>query len=397
MKKKLRQLRKDISAQKAGCVGCSAPSVAGAAALLAIALVAGPAQAQNNPKYVIDEDCQSFDIAANNAIVYAVPRIKHIKRLIVERDDIMIATGGKIRKVVDAEKFLPAPAASGYTVDSLAWAPDSRHFAANLTLERPPAGYEQAVARQKKEEQERSRDAQDEALLSSVGAGKVVALFDDDGHEIKVAGSKSRFIENATNGTWLADGSTVAYLTGGGPYSIMRVRPSDGQSTSLFEGHTFDAVTWDAPRNRAFAVGENLSLRGQLTLVELDLLHETVTEIARLENYKGALSLSPSGTKIGFFEDGDTIEVIDIAHPSRPLRTRAGLGRFEWSHDERRVLLKRGPEEESNDLVWVGLRDDSFEPALHDLTFHNFQIAPDGSTLAVTEPGKRALKVYPLE
>ena len=61
------------------------------------------------------------------------------------------------------------------------------------------------------------------------------------------------------------------------------------------------------------------------------------------------------------------------------------------------MLLKRGPEDRSNDLVWVGLRDDSFVPALHDLAFRNFQIAPDGAFLAVTEPGKRALKVYPLE
>jgi dipeptidyl aminopeptidase/acylaminoacyl peptidase len=364
----------------------------------AMALLSFAAKAQDNPKFVIDEDCQTFDISADHAIVYAVPRLKRVKRLVIERDDILIATdSGKTRKVVDADKFMPIPPPAGYTVDSLAWSPDGRRFAADLTLQQPPPGYEEQVAKDKKKEQERSRDAQDEALLASVGGGKAVALFDDDGHEIKAAGSKTRFIENATNGTWLADGSTVVYLTGGGPYSIMRVRPSDGQTTSLFEGHTFDAVIWDAPKNRAFAVGQNLSLRGRLTLVQLDLLHETVTEIARLENYKGALSLSPSGAKIAFFEDGDTIEVIDIANPSKPLRTRAGLGRFEWGRDERRVLLKRGPEDRSNDLVWVGLRDDSFVPALHDLAFRNFQIAPDGAFLAVTEPGKRALKVYPLE
>jgi hypothetical protein len=365
-----------------------------------MALLPFAARAQDNPKFVIDEDCQAFDISADNSIVYAVPRLKRVKKLIVERDDISIATGpGKTRKVVDADKFMPIPPPNGYTVDALAWAPDGQHFAADLTLQQPPPGYEEQVARDKKKEKDNDReiDAQEEASLASVGGGKVVALFDSEGREIKVAGSKTRFIENAANGTWLADGSSVVYLTAGGPYTITRVRPSDGQATTLFEGHTFDAVIWDARHNRAFAVGSNLSLRGQLTLVQLDLIHESVTEIAKLDDYKGALSLSPSGTKIGYFEDGDTIEVIDLANPSKRLRARAGFGRFEWSRDERRVLLKRGPEERSNDLVWVGLNDDSFVPALHDLSFRNFHIAPDGESVAVTVPGKRVLKVYPLE
>jgi hypothetical protein len=357
------------------------------------------ARAQDNPKLVIDEDCQAFDIAADNSIVYAVPRLKRVKKLIVERDDIWIATGpGKTRKIVEPDKFMPIPPPAGYVVNSLAWAPDGQHIAADLTLTQPPPGYEEQVANDKKKEKDGSIDAtQENASLASVGGGKVVALFDGEGREIKVAGSKTRFIENAANGTWLADGSSVVYLTPGGPYAITRVRPSDGKTTALFEGHTFDEVIWDARHNRAFAVGSNLSLRGQLTLVQLDLVHEGVTEIARLDNYRGALSLSPSGKKIGFFEDGDTIEVIDIANPSKRLHARAGFGRFEWSRDERRVLLKRGPEDRSNDLVWVGLDDDSFVPALHGLAFREFRIAPDMESLAVTVPGKRALKVYPVQ
>ena len=368
------------------------------AIVLASFLLVSSARAQDNPKFIIDEDCQSFDIAADNSIVYAVPKIKRIKRLLLERDEISIANpAGKTRKIIDPDKFMPIPPPAGYTVDSLAWAPDSHHIAANLTLQQPPPGYDVEVAKEKKKENDRPADAQEEAPLASVGGGKVVALLDDDGREIKVSGSKTRFIENATNGTWLADGSSVVYLSASGPYTIMRVRPSDGQSTALFEGHTFDEVIWDAPRNRAFAVGQNLSLRGRLTLVQLDLIHETVTEIATLDSYRGGLSLSPSGKKIGFFEDGDTIEVIDIANPSKPMRTRAGFGRFGWSRDERRVLLKRGPDDRSNDLVWVGLYDDSFVPVLHDLAFRNFAISPDQSSLAVTIPGKRTLKIYPLE
>jgi hypothetical protein len=366
--------------------------LAAIAATVIFSLHAPAVQAQDNPKLVIDEDCQAFDISANNSIVYAVPRLKRVKKLIIERDEIAIATGpGKGKRIVDVDKFMPVPPPAGYMVDSLAWAPDGQHIAAGLTLQQPPPDYHEHI--KKKGEEDRSDDAD----VFSVGGRKAIALFDDNGAEIKVAGSKTRFIEDATNPTWLADGQSVVYLSLGPPYSITRVRPADGQTTPLFEGHTFDVVIWDAPRNRAFAVTQNLSLRGQLTLLELDLLHESVREIASLENYKGSLALSPSGKKIGYFEDGDTIDVIDVDNPSKRSSVRAGLGRFEWGRDERRVLLKRGPPDQSNDLVWVGLYEDSFVPALHDLEFRDFQIAPDGGSLAVTVPGKRALKLYPLE
>jgi hypothetical protein len=359
----------------------------------AISLLHAPvAKAQDNPKMVIDADCQSFDISANNEIVFAVPKLKRIKKLIIERDEIDVATGpNKGRRLVDADKFMPTTTQSGYVVNSLAWAPDGRHIAASITLQEPPPDYHVHI--KKKGEEDRSDDAD----VFSVGGRKAVVLFDADGNEVKVAGSKDRFIQDATDATWLADGQTVVYLSLGPPYTITRVRPSDGQTTQLFEGHTFDTVVWDAPRNRAFAVSQNLSLRGRLTVLELDLTHEAVTEIATIDSFSGSLAVSKSGKKIGFFEDGDTIEVIDIANPTKRLKVNAGLGIFEWGTDDDRVLVKRGPPEESNDLVWVGLNDDSFTPVLHDLEFHTFQIAPNGESLAVTVPGKRVLKVYSLE
>jgi hypothetical protein len=371
------------------------PSLLAAVAVGAVLFLYSPAlRAQDNPKLVIDEDCQAFDIAPNNAIVYAVPRIKRIKKLIIERDDISIATDrGQTKRIVEADKFMPIPPPAGYVVNSLVWSPDGQRIAVNLTLQQPPPGYEATTGKDKDKNKE--EDRQDDAPTASVGGGKAIALLDADGREIRVAGSQTRFIENATSAAWLADGVTVVYLTGA-PLQIARVRPSDGKTGTLFEGHGFNAVVWDASRNRAFAIGENLSVRGGLVLVALDLVRETVTQIAQIENYQGALSLSPSGKKIAFFENGDTIEVIDIANPSKPLRVRAGFGIFQWSRDERRVLLKRGPEERSNILVWVGLYDGSFVPALHDLVFHAFDIAPDGESLAITEPGKRVLKAYPL-
>ena len=68
------------------------------------------AYAQDNPQLVIDEDCQAFDISADNAVVCAVPHLKSVKRLVIERDDILVATGpGKAKRIVEADKFMPFP------------------------------------------------------------------------------------------------------------------------------------------------------------------------------------------------------------------------------------------------------------------------------------------------
>jgi len=363
--------------------------------IAAVLLRPAPLLAQDAPKFIIDEDCAAFDIAPDNSIVYAVSHIKGVKRLVIEHDDIWVASGpGKTRKIVEADKFMPIPPPQGFKVDSLAWSPDGQRIAMNMTLQLPPPGWDDKNNKKKGD----LDDSADAPPLAGIGGGRALALLDADGHEIKVAGSKTRFIEGAVDGTWLADGASVVYLSPGPPYTITRVRPSDGQTTALFGGHTFTMVIWDAKRNRAVAVGDNLSLLGRLALVQLDLLHETVTEITNLDNYQSSLSLSPSGTKVGYFEDGDTIDVVDLLHPTdKPLRVRAGFGRFGWSRDEKRILLKRGSDDRSNILLWVGLHDDTFASILHDLQFRDFQIAPDGQTIAVTIPGKRVLKVYALQ
>ena len=352
--------------------------------------------AQDAPKLMIDEDCQAFNIAPDNSIAYAVSHIKGVKRLVIERDDVWVASGpGRTRKILDANIFMPMPPPQGFRVDSLSWSPDSQRIAMITTLIQPPPGWEDKNAKKKGD----LGDDEDENAppIQGVGGGRVLVLLDSEGHEIKVANSKTRFIEGAVDGTWLADGKTVVYLTGGPPYSMFRVTPADGKVTPLYDGHTFQAVVWDAKRNRAFAVSDSLSITAHLAIVRLDLLREAIAPVSDIDTYQAGLSLSPSGTKIGYFEDGDTIEVIDMQNGGRPIRVRAGQGRFGWSRDERKVLLKRGPEDHSNILLWVGLHDDSFSSILHDLQFRDFQIAPDGQSIAVTIPGKRALKVYPLQ
>lgn len=324
--------------------------------------------------------------------------MKRVKKVIIERDDVSTADlGGKVKPIIERDKFMPVPPPVTYIVNSLAWSPDGRRLAMTMTTLSP----ENPFADDEEDEDYRLRhpedddDTQKKPSLPPSGK-KVVALIDDDGHEIKVSGSKTRFIEGASNGAWLADGQTAVYLSGAGPYKIMRVQPSIGQSSVLFEGHTFDTVVWDTPHNQAFAISQNLSLSGKQALLQLDLAHEGVREVMRLPNYQSGLTLSASGKKVGFFIDGDTIEVHDVANPTVYSRVRTGPGKFEFSRDDQRILLKRGTPDKSGTLVWVGLSDNSFAQILHGLEFHDFEITPDGENIIVMDPGKGLLKVYPL-
>jgi hypothetical protein len=351
--------------------------------------------AQDKPSAIIPADVSAFAVSQNNRIVFSVPHLKRVKKVMIERDDITVSDfSGHEKNIVEPDKFMPVPPPVSYIVNGLTWSPDGRRIAATMTTIPAPGTEKES----EDNDDERSRDNDDVARKLSLppNGTRVLALLDDDGHEIRVSGSKARFIEQASMGAWLADDQTAVYLMGAGPYKIARVKPADGQVTTLFEGHSFDSVVWDTPRNQAFAVGTNLSLSGKTALVQLDLVHEGVREIARLPNFQGQLTLSASGKTLGYFADGDTIEVRDLANPLTPIRVRTGPGKFEFSRDDRRILLKRGPVDKSGDLVWVGLRDDSWNPILHDLEFHNFEIAPEGQAIIVMDPGKNVLKVYPL-
>jgi len=367
--------------------------------VLALAVAAAAAlplvlQAQDRPSATIVEDSSAFAVSPTNRIVYSVPHMKRVQHVIIERDDVSVADlSGKGKIIVERDKFMPVPPPVTYIVNGLVWAPDGRHIAITMTTI-SAEGDEKGSDDDDDNNGNPQQNSQRIAMPSN--GKKVVALLDDEGHEIKVGGSKTRFIENASNGAWLADGQTAVYLTGIGPYKIVRVRLSDGQSSTLFEDHTFDSVVWDAARNQAFAVSQNLSISGRTALMQLDLIHEGVHEITRLPNFQGQLTVSASGKKVGYFMDGDTIEVRELASPVKFVRVRTGPGKFEFSHDDQRILLKRGPVDKSGSLVWVGLSDNSFVPILHGLEFHDFEITPDGNTVIVMDPGKGILKIYPL-
>lgn len=355
-------------------------------AIVAAPLLSSRLPAQEKPAMMINEDVQAFAISQDNRIVYAVQRMRKVKKVRLERDDMWISTSdGKQKKIVDGEQFFADPLLN-YQVQSFAWSQGGHRIAIMMTTA----------------EMVQPRGTRDEQLDEEQPVRGLVAvcLMEDDGRQIPIQGKKDGLLDDAFNATWIDDGNTLLYLTKTGAdfWQINSLRPADGKSKTLFSGHTFAAVVWDTKHNQAFAVEESTTIIAPPTLVKLDLVHETRTRIAPLDAFAGNLTLSPSASKVGYFRDGDTLEVRDVVNPAAPpIQVRVAIGMFDWSRDERRILLKRGDPQRSSNLVWIGLYDGQFVPLLHDLEFHDFAISPDGEFVAVTEPGKRSLMLYHLQ
>jgi hypothetical protein len=351
---------------------------------------------------MFDQDVQAFAISQDNHVVYAVERMKRIKKLIVEHDDFWVGElDGKKKKIIDGDKFTPIPSTPdeepsdpgdakhpplphqhSYQVDTLTWSPDSRRIVVKMDTSElaQPRG---SIVQQLDEQQ-------------TVRPNTILYLMDANGQEISIAGSKTATLSDAFNAAWLADGVTLVYLsrTTGGLSQINALTPADGKKRVLFDGFTFEAVAWDTKRNQAFAIEENTRLVGRPKIMQLNLKEERVTELGTVEEYAGFLTVAPSAKKLAYFKNGDTLEVRDIVGKARPVIVRVAIGEFQWSQDEQHILLKRGQPQASNNLVWVGVYNGVFEPFFHGLQFHSFAIAPDGETVGVTEPGKRALVIY---
>jgi hypothetical protein len=357
-----------------------ATAIAGAALLLPFL-----ALGQSKALMTIEEDVQAFSIAPDNTIAFATQRIKRIKKAYVEHDDFWMADpGGHHKKIIDGDKFMPTDKQLSYQVESLTWSPNSQKLIVKMDTSEiaQPQG---TVVMQLDTQQ-------------TVRPNTVLYLMDREGHEIPIKGAKEQTIENAYNGAWSADSSTLLYMTkpSGTFGEITTLRPEEGTTKKLFEGITFRALVWDTPRNHAFAIMESLKTLGVPKMVELDLKNQTIRELFSVDAFAGYLSVSPSGNKIAYFRDGDTLEVHDLTSKQKPATVRVAIGEFGWSKDELSVLLKRGDPQQSGDLLWVGLYSGQFDPFFHSLEFHAFQLAPDGNTVAVTQPGRRALSLYPL-
>jgi hypothetical protein len=358
-------------------------------------------RAQDNPSFRIEEDITRFAYSTGGRIAFATRHIFSVKKFQMQRDDIWISEpDGKKHRILLGEKFVRGSGAFSYTVRGLRWSPDGSKLTAEL-------GTSEVI-----------NDAGETQL------GVMTLLLDDTGKEIKIEGADS-VIVGASNAAWLADGATVAYLTeqkrgsaanpSSNPppskiFTMNRVKPFAGGGDAIFQGRLFSAVAWNTKQNLCVAIEGGQNMTEPPRLVVLDLLHETSRPLGTLESYVGGLVISPSGRSVAYWITMEQLELRDLANPNRLARVRVGPGSLAWSADEARVLVKRGPAPRSSDLVWVRLppmvvvatgatptvADVVPESILHGLQFRLFDISPGGKSLAVVEPGKRNLLVYPL-
>jgi dipeptidyl aminopeptidase/acylaminoacyl peptidase len=351
-----------------------------------------PVRAQDSPLQTIDEEITAFAYAPDGRIVYSVRHILKTKLYDLQRDDIWLQdAGGKRRRFLQGEKLVHGNAPFSYSVDSFRWSPDGHMILAQLDTI--------FVV----DDSGNTRDA------------KMALLFDDAGKQIRIADSKE-FLFDATAAAWLADNATIAYLAEAVKphllYGIVSLRFAAGRSGSVFAGRTFVDADWIPKSSTAIAVERDRSFSGPPRLQRLDLVKEIDIELATLDGYSGGISVSPSGAKVAYYLDHEVLEIRDLTAPSRIARVRVGLGAFQWSPDEKRILLKRAPQKKSGDLVWIDIPpfvdetvvkkneipvdQPALTPILHGLTFRDLQISPDGRFLAVVQTGKRNLLVFPL-
>jgi hypothetical protein len=370
----------------------SSRNVAGLLCAVFVCLSIRPARAQNldKPLQSIDEDITAFAFAPDNRIVYSVHRNFKTKLYDLEHDDIWLQdANGKRRRLLEGQKFNHGTQPFSYMVDSFRWSPNGRMILAGLLMT---------------------------TVVDDSGKTEdsfMTLVFDDSGREIRIAKGDS-VIPDAANAFWLPDNATIMYFSEAVKprllYSLKSTQLTTGALKSFYEGRTFRDIAPIRAMNFSVAVEQDHAMTGPYRLQQIDLVSDTDNELATLDGYEGDISVSPSAKKVAYFIDKEILEVRDLNSPTHLARARVGLGVFQWSPDESRILLKRSTEKKSGTLVWIDLPPLAPIPAnheipiaqptpipiLHGITFRDFAISPDGRLLAVIIPGKRNLLVFPL-
>lgn len=345
--------------------------------IFAAVLCAPRSRAQLKPMASIDLDCRAFAISSDGLTACAVFHQLGFKKTTIERDNVWTVTqdGKKRKEIVDGVKLVQTDVPFSFAIRGIGFSPAGDR----MTLQMNIAEYVSGGSR---------TDT------------KLIELMSVEGKEIPVVGTKTSVIENAVQATWLADDQTVVYLLPSEEsddiYQVGLTRPQQGKGHAIFSGHLFSAVAWDAPHNSAVAIERSPNFDVPTKLVKLDLIHLTDTPLADLTAYQGPLALSPQGDRVAYFTDGDTLEVRDLSNPKNPIVVHCAYGTFAWGANGDRILLKRGSDKESNDIVWLSIPDGNLTPILHDLIFHAFALSPDGYLIAVAEPGTSHVELYPL-
>ncbi|HKV25703.1 MAG TPA: hypothetical protein VJN93_14005 [Candidatus Acidoferrum sp.] len=348
------------------------------------------AQNLDKPLQNIDDEVTAFKFAPDGRVVYSARRTVKTKQYDLQHDDIwLMEANGKRKRLLQGEKFNLGDRPFSYAGDAFAWSPNGRFILAQL--------FTTTVV-------DDSGKTQDSS---------VTLALEDNGKEIHFAKGDST-IPDSFNASWLKDNATIVFLTEAIKprmlFSFRYYNTATGPAGQVFEGRTFLDYSRIPGTNAAIAVERDRAMSGPPRLQRIELLAQDATEVATLDGYEGGVSVSPSGKKVAYFIDREVLEVRDLTAPDHFVRLRVGLGVFQWAPDETRIFLKRAPERKSGDIVWISIPPLPLEPAgqpvpvstptpqpiLHDLTFREFAISPDGRLLGVVLPGKRNLEIFPL-
>jgi dipeptidyl aminopeptidase/acylaminoacyl peptidase len=363
-----------------------------ATCVLAIAVSAAPVHAQQppTPRITVDDDCNALAYAPDGRLAYATRHVFNLQKFEVQRDDIWILEkDGRRRKILNGEKMVRGAEAFSYTITRLRWSPDATRVAAELVTTQVNAKGEEVT-------------------------GNLLLFVSQEGKDVKIANGDNA-VPGAMDGTWLVGNGKLAYLTETVKpnlmFSITTIESPGGHVFPLFDRHSFAALSWNAKLGTAVAIEKNLSDASVTRLVELNLMSEDYRRLAALQSYVGGLSFSPSGSKVVFFTDINTLEMRDITDPTLIARIHIEYGAVNWAPDEKSVLVKRGLERQEGDLVWVQLPTLAADPEsgptapvapptptpiLNGQKFRDFALAPDGHSVAVIGLGKHNLQVFDL-
>ncbi len=350
----------------------------------------------------IEEEVTAVAYAPDGRLAYSIRRIVKGRRVEEQRDDIFLIAAGtdKPRRIVDGQKLVRGNLPFSYSVQEIRWSPDGSKMAVQILAAVIPG-------KSLQEMNENFEKGITETFPMTI-------LLDDQGKEIKIEGGDSA-IPQAENAVWLADGATVAYLVEKEKKSLLyamgTVRPAGGRGRAIFENSTFGAVAWDAGRNAAAAVERDPAMRFKPRLVILDIIKQTRRELGELDAFLGGLTISPSGTRVAYFRDYDTMEIRDVADPKKLARVKVAYGEYVWAPNEDSILMKRALERKKGDFYWIRVpafatlpasgapepADPAVKSVLNGLGFRDFSLSADAKRIAVIEPGKRNLLVYLLE
>ena len=338
------------------------------------------------PRATIEDGCTAFAYAPDGRLAFSTRHILEGRKLETQRDDIWIYyTDGSRKKIFAGERYSRFGPAFSYTVTSLRWSPDGKRIAAQV------------------------HTSQLFGDRAGVQPGEMLLLIDDQGREIKLPGAEAG-IDGALDGAWLADAETLAFdapASRVNPLLTLHVlRRGAVRPVPVFAGHTFADIAWYPKNNSAAAVERENAIGSVVRLAFLDLVAEDGRALATLPRYLGGLSLSPSAAHVAYFIDEETLEVRDVATPIKSARIRVAYGQIGWSPDESRIFIRRGIERHDGDLVAFSVpmlteqAPDAVEAEpellLGDLLIWRFRIAPDGKSVAVSEPGDRKLLLFNL-